>query len=248
MAQHNNRRQLNHTEPIILSLSLPTTPPTSIVAPRISINKRLQANLATHQSSTMGSAISTVTSAISSSSSNASNNTFNTPKKSSTLSFHKSTKMPATELRRSRRITRSAPNKVVFPTYPNAKSPARPSYPLTPNSRAIAQAAAKPILRKSPRYKYFGVMVTSKKKGGGKKSKSNDQSTLMCTTTPSKKKQSSDDSSVATMETMSSPLSDCSFPIKNSANSQRKRKTPNSKRKASGGKRRKVQASCLESC
>ena len=27
--EHNDRRQLNHTEPIILSLSLPTTPPTS---------------------------------------------------------------------------------------------------------------------------------------------------------------------------------------------------------------------------
>lgn len=52
---------------------------------------------------------------------------------------------PNTILRRSRRIPKANPNKVVFPTYPEAKSPFRKSYPLTPRTRG--KISVKPILR-----------------------------------------------------------------------------------------------------
>ncbi|KAL3774368.1 hypothetical protein ACHAWO_011399 [Cyclotella atomus] len=50
-----------------------------------------------------------------------------------------------TVIRRSRRIPRANPNKVVFPTYPEAKSPFCKSYPLTARTRQMV--AIKPILR-----------------------------------------------------------------------------------------------------
>jgi hypothetical protein len=57
-----------------------------------------------------------------------------------------------TALRRSRRLTKNNPPKVVFPTYPEAKSPAHRSYPLTPRTRAKVVVRLKPILRRSPRF------------------------------------------------------------------------------------------------
>ncbi|KAL3802508.1 hypothetical protein HJC23_012527 [Cyclotella cryptica] len=59
---------------------------------------------------------------------------------------------PNTVLRRSRRLTKNNPPKVLFPTYPEAKSPAHRSYPLTPRTRAKVVVRLKPILRRSPRF------------------------------------------------------------------------------------------------
>lgn len=56
---------------------------------------------------------------------------------------------PNTILRRSRRIPKANPNKVVFPTHPEAKSPFCKSYPLTPRTRG--KITVKPIL-KTPKF------------------------------------------------------------------------------------------------
>ena len=54
--------------------------------------------------------------------------------------------------RRSQRVARSNPSRVVFPTIPKAKTPSKKNYPLTPKTRKKAEAKSKPILRrKSPR-------------------------------------------------------------------------------------------------
>ena len=56
---------------------------------------------------------------------------------------------PNTITRRSRRIAKSNPRKIVFPTNPKAKSPFCKSYPLTPKTRS--RMMVKPILR-TPRF------------------------------------------------------------------------------------------------
>ena len=56
---------------------------------------------------------------------------------------------PNTITRRSRRIAKSNPRKIVFPTNPKAKSPFCKSYPLTPKTRG--RMMVKPILR-TPRF------------------------------------------------------------------------------------------------
>lgn len=54
--------------------------------------------------------------------------------------------------RRSRRVAKSNPSRVVFPTIPKAKTPSKKNYPLTPKTRKKAEKKSKPILRrKSPR-------------------------------------------------------------------------------------------------
>ncbi|KAL3788965.1 hypothetical protein ACHAW5_005621 [Stephanodiscus triporus] len=53
--------------------------------------------------------------------------------------------------RRSRRITKCDPPRVVFPTIPRTKTPSRMKVPPTPNTRANVEARTASILRKSPR-------------------------------------------------------------------------------------------------
>ena len=66
--------------------------------------------------------------------------------------------------RRSRRIAKSNPRKIVFPTNPKAKSPFCKSYPLTPITRG--RMIVKPILR-TPRF--TKKKVVQKKKQEKKK-------------------------------------------------------------------------------
>ena len=73
---------------------------------------------------------------------------------------------PNTVIRRSRRLTKANPPKVIFPTYPEAKSPFCKSYPLTPRSRR--RLDVRPILR-TPR---FTKKKVHKKKQTNKKYKS----------------------------------------------------------------------------
>jgi hypothetical protein len=69
-----------------------------------------------------------------------------TPKKSTSS---RARAAPNKITRRSRRLAQSNPNKVVFPTYPELKSPFPKSYPLTPRTRA--KVRVKPILH-TPRF------------------------------------------------------------------------------------------------
>ena len=64
-----------------------------------------------------------------------------------------STKSKKVEVaRRSRRITKCDPPRVVFPTIPSAKTPSRKKVPPTPNTRADVEAKTKSILRKTCRF------------------------------------------------------------------------------------------------
>ena len=74
------------------------------------------------------------------------------PKKKSKAGRPPKKKSEADISRRSRRIAKSNPRRVIFPTKPKSKTPSRKKFPLTPKSRKKAEANAKPILhRKSPR-------------------------------------------------------------------------------------------------
>ncbi|KAL7545744.1 hypothetical protein ACHAWF_009096 [Thalassiosira exigua] len=82
-----------------------------------------------------------------------------TPKRKK--SFNRKAKTPQV-VRRSRRIPKCDPPKVVFPSVPRAKTPSRKKYPLTPTSRRRAEADSKPILRKSPRIAKFKFLKVAK--------------------------------------------------------------------------------------
>lgn len=66
-------------------------------------------------------------------------------------------------VRRSRRITKSNPRRVIFPTIPKSKTPRTKKYPLTPKSRKKVEEKSKPILlRKSPRNAKHKIPTTTK--------------------------------------------------------------------------------------
>lgn len=71
---------------------------------------------------------------------------------------------PNTISRRSRRIQKSGPLRVVFPTLPRQKTPTRKKFPLTPNSRAIVEARIKPILRSSSCHRHNHIASKAKHK------------------------------------------------------------------------------------
>ena len=71
---------------------------------------------------------------------------------------------PNTISRRSRRIQKSGPLRVVFPTLPRQKTPTRKKFPLTPNSRAIVEARIKPILRSSSSHRHNLIASKAKHK------------------------------------------------------------------------------------
>lgn len=79
--------------------------------------------------------------------------------------YTKQSKTAADIVRRSRRVTKSNPPKVIFPTIPKAKTPSRKKFPLTPKTRAKVEASSKPILRKSPRVVKHKVEIPKVAKG-----------------------------------------------------------------------------------
>mmetsp|Transcript_6234 Transcript_6234/g.15517 ORF Transcript_6234/g.15517 Transcript_6234/m.15517 type:complete len:151 (-) Transcript_6234:270-722(-) len=92
-----------------------------------------------------------------------------TKKRSSSLK-RSSKKQPKDATRRSRRIAKSDPPRVVFPTVPRSRTPSRLKFPMTPKSRRRREANTKPILRrKSPRRAKYGMISKVVKKGGAKK-------------------------------------------------------------------------------
>ena len=94
-----------------------------------------------------------------------------------TASKKKEASKPRNVTRRSRRVAKSGPGRVIIKATPKSKTPKPKKKPFTPKSRKVVESKSKPILRKkSPRLVKHKYLHDAKGKGAPKYSLSDEYS------------------------------------------------------------------------